>query len=896
LLERWAGHSAHAALEASLWWRLAAVLHEGGSTPLDKLQGAAAHGDGLYRIRNERGNLLLHSPASAALLARLLERLGLATGTGAAARTALLERLALMTRTSTETTFNHRGTRSRLQALEGSFYGRLAYHCFREGLEGTFRPRVHEESGDFMLEFREKNEEQLFELVVPRTMVAAALSLLRAEFPEQADLAVSPIPLRSLFFVSENTELDLEVRPVIETLQRSGERRYLEGPELEKFRYGNLVFVKELGVLAELERPGRERTFKAPVALKLAKSRLGSFLSAHAEATEAGRVVWSDSRRPLAILREPNVVTLEPAACERSWYWLSVRYGFGNASISLEDVLRARREGITHLETESGLVDVHAPAFNVIAALEGRASEAGRVRLSGAETLRLVLSAGGDVRIEGTAAGRKPLERLLDNAPTHESADPVGLAAPLRPYQRKGLDWLSFLSENDLGGLLCDDMGLGKTHQAMALMLGLRAAARRSKPSQRWRSLVVAPTTVMTHWRDKLKAHAPDLDVVLHHGSARSAQDALANADVVVTSYGVLRNDVGAFADANLDLMILDEVQHLKNPDTLGHRAAAAVQCRLKLGLTGTPIENTVADLKALLDLVLPGYLGSNAAFQRFYVDRGPQGIADLRRVVSPFTLRRLKADVLRELPEKIEDVRTCRLSDDQIGLYRDAIDSRGALVATLGNRSERLPYVHVFALLTLLKRICNHPALALGRLDDHESFQSGKWDLFRELLGEALDAGRKVVVFTQFLGMIELCSRHLTKLEVAHVSLTGASRDRGEIVRRFNHDDECRVFLGSLKAGGTPIDLTGGSVVIHYDRWWNAAREDQATDRVYRMGQNKAVSVLKLVTEGTLEEKISAMIENKRALANDVVRVDDPGDSKRFSREELIELLEPPT
>jgi SNF2 family DNA or RNA helicase len=237
--------------------------------------------------------------------------------------------------------------------------------------------------------------------------------------------------------------------------------------------------------------------------------------------------------------------------------------------------------------------------------------------------------------------------------------------------------------------------------------------------------------------------------------------------------------------------------------------------------------------------------------------------------------------------------VRTCLLSDDQVSLYHDAIDTRAApLVAKLHDRSERAPYLHVFALLTLLKRICNHPALALGRLDDHDSFRSGKWDLFKELLGEALDADRKVVVFTQFLGMIELCAKHLAKLGVGHVALTGASRDRGEIVRRFNHDDDCRVFLGSLKAGGTGIDLTAGSVVIHYDRWWNAAREDQATDRVYRMGQNKSVSVLKLVTEGTLEEKISAMIEKKRALANEVISVDDPGESKRFSRDELIDLL----
>jgi SNF2 family DNA or RNA helicase len=214
--------------------------------------------------------------------------------------------------------------------------------------------------------------------------------------------------------------------------------------------------------------------------------------------------------------------------------------------------------------------------------------------------------------------------------------------------------------------------------------------------------------------------------------------------------------------------------------------------------------------------------------------------------------------------------------------------------VEKLRARGERPPYVHIFSLLTFLKRICDHPALALGRLDEHARYASGKWDLYQELLQESLDSGRKVVVFTQFLGMIDLFERNLLERGIAFVSLTGASRERGEIVRRFNEEADCRVFLGSLKAGGTGIDLTSASVVIHYDRWWNAAREDQATDRVYRLGQNKAVSVLKLTTEGTLEEKISAIIERKRRLMGEVVQVDDPGESKTFTPEELIQLLDP--
>ena len=205
------------------------------------------------------------------------------------------------------------------------------------------------------------------------------------------------------------------------------------------------------------------------------------------------------------------------------------------------------------------------------------------------------------------------------------------------------------------------------------------------------------------------------------------------------------------------------------------------------------------------------------------------------------------------------------------------------------------LPYIHIFALLNLLKQICDHPALALGNLDNYTQHTSGKWDLFEELLEESLQSGQKVVVFTQYLGMITMMERHLEQLGVQSVTLTGASRKRGEIVNRFNQDPDCRVFLGSLKAGGTGIDLVGGSVVIHYDRWWNAAREDQATDRLYRIGQKRVVQVFKLVTEDTLEERIAAIIDRKRRLMSSVVQADDPKLAKIFTREELIELLKRP-
>jgi SNF2 family DNA or RNA helicase len=313
---------------------------------------------------------------------------------------------------------------------------------------------------------------------------------------------------------------------------------------------------------------------------------------------------------------------------------------------------------------------------------------------------------------------------------------------------------------------------------------------------------------------------------------------------VLLTSYGILRNDIEQLKRIPFPVAVFDEIQSIKNQQTLGHEAATQLGAAMKLGLTGTPIENYLSELKALLDLTVPGYLGSDENFDSRYIkpiELDPTGArrATLSRLISPFTLRRLKRTVLKELPEKIEDIRTCNLSEDQVKLYRDAISSRGeGLVDTLKKGREPIPYIHIFALLNLLKQICNHPALVDGKVDDFEKYQSGQWDLFRELIDESLESGQKVVVYSQYLGMIRIITQYLHGAGVEFVTLTGSSRNRGDIISRFNDDPKCRVYVGSLKAGGTGVDLVAASVVLHYDRWWNAAKEDQATDRVHRIGQ----------------------------------------------------------
>ncbi|UCF85329.1 MAG: DEAD/DEAH box helicase, partial [Desulfobacteraceae bacterium] len=371
---------------------------------------------------------------------------------------------------------------------------------------------------------------------------------------------------------------------------------------------------------------------------------------------------------------------------------------------------------------------------------------------------------------------------------------------------------------------------------------------------------------------------------------------------VLLTSYGILRRDVDRLKDISFSLAVFDEIQNLKNPETLSYEAAIQINADMKLGLTGTPIENSLSELKALLDLTVPGYLGTDEEFETRFItpiQQNPHssGKDDLSRVISPFTLRRLKKTVLNELPDKIEDIRTCNLSEDQVKFYRDAIESRAkGLIRGLREQNKPVPYMHIFALLNLLKQICNHPSLINGKDENYEQYQSGKWELFKELIAEILGSGQKVVVYSQFLGMIKIMEQFLKEEGVGFVTLTGASRNRGNIISRFNNDPDCRVYVGSLKAGGTGVDLVAGSVVIHYDHWWNAAREDQATDRVHRIRQKRGVHVFKLVTEGTLEEKISAIIERKRDLMDSIVKEDDPGLLKTFTREQLIELLADPS
>jgi len=487
-----------------------------------------------------------------------------------------------------------------------------------------------------------------------------------------------------------------------------------------------------------------------------------------------------------------------------------------------------------------------------------------------------------DVPVVVGATLEKVRELLVTGATRDPIDSPPGLEATLRHYQQHGLTWLAQLTDLGLGACLADDMGLGKTVTLIALHLHRVATGeRRARPT-----LVVCPASLMGNWEAEVRRFAPGVAVRRFHGSQRdlSGLDRLDQQDgggFVLTTYGTMRRDAlstaGALGQVDWDLVVADEAQHIKNPQSSTARALRGIASQARVALTGTPVENNLTELWAILDWVIPGLLGSRNAFRKAWaapIEAGvdPAKTKQFADLIGPFLLRRRKSDpgIAPELPAKTE-------TDHRIGLTREQVVLYEALVRDSMDRIERADPESrrglVLKLLTGLKQICNHPAHYLKQPNPKLSHRSEKFDLIDELLGTVLAEGGAVLMFTQYVAMARLLESHLTAIGVPHQFLHGGTtvREREEQVRRFQAG-EVPVFLLSLKAGGTGLNLTAADHVIHVDRWWNPAVEDQATDRAYRIGQTRPVQVHRLVTEGTIEDKIAELLARKRALADSVL------------------------
>jgi SNF2 family DNA or RNA helicase len=434
------------------------------------------------------------------------------------------------------------------------------------------------------------------------------------------------------------------------------------------------------------------------------------------------------------------------------------------------------------------------------------------------------------------------------------------------------------MSTLGLGACLADDMGLGKTVQLLAFLLWrLESAPEDARPA-----LLVAPTSVVGNWEREIERFAPDLVVARHYGSERARRAAKiprTPGTLVVTTYGLLRRDAKLLAQVDWSAVVLDEAQNIKNAVSATARAACALRAAHRFALTGTPVENRLAELWSILEFANPGLLGPLETFRREYavpIERfGKDDAAErLRRIVSPFLLRRVKSDpaIIQDLPPKNEMKVICTLTREQASLYKAVVDEEmGRIESADGIERQG----RVLALLTFLKQICNHPAHYLGEAGPLKG-RAGKLARLTEMLEEALVAGDKALVFTQFREMGERLVAHLgesLETEVAFLHGGTPKKNRDELVRRFQEETRGpRVFVLSVKAGGTGLNLTAASHVFHYDRWWNPAVEDQATDRAYRIGQKRAVQVHKLLCAGTVEEKVDRLLEHKRKLASKIV------------------------
>ncbi|MCA9567567.1 MAG: DEAD/DEAH box helicase, partial [Myxococcales bacterium] len=467
------------------------------------------------------------------------------------------------------------------------------------------------------------------------------------------------------------------------------------------------------------------------------------------------------------------------------------------------------------------------------------------------------------------------LELVIEALRSPPPVDPPStLVGDLRPYQLGGLAWLSTLGQLGLGACLADDMGLGKTIQLIA-----HIARRREKRADRPPSLVVCPTSVLGNWRREIQKFCPSLRVARYHGPNRHEVD-LEGADVVLTTYGLLVRDVELLGEVTWDVVALDEAQAVKNPDSQRARAARELRARHRVALTGTPVENRLDELWSLFDFLVPGLLDPRATFRRTVavpIERfGDQEVARrLKLGVSPFLLRRLKSDpnIIDDLPEKLESVDYCALKPEQARLYREVVEEAMAAIEGAEAIQRR---GRVLAMLTRLKQVCNHPVQLLKEADGELADRSGKLERTTELLDSILELGEQALLFTQYREMGLLLQRHLLEtweIDVPFLHGGVSPEGRDAMVKAFQTDPDAPPFLIiSLKAGGTGLNLTAASHVIHYDRWWNPAVEDQATDRAYRIGQRRNVQVHKMVSQGTLEERIDTLLDEKRSLAESVV------------------------
>jgi superfamily II DNA or RNA helicase len=583
--------------------------------------------------------------------------------------------------------------------------------------------------------------------------------------------------------------------------------------------------------------------------------------------------------------------------------WLSLRLNFESEGVAVtqEELARCLAEGRRYVKLSDGTFarldpqkvrEVLQRQADILATGGGNG---GHLPLSQAGRIEELLAQVGRSSISGDA--KEVFKKLKDIDEIKGAKKPRNLKAQLRPYQEQGFQWLWFLHEIGSGGVLADDMGLGKTVQTLALLLAVKnedaKVEGRKKP---FKVLIVAPTSVVTNWLREMDRFAPSLRHHLWHGAERKErQDELEDADVVVTSYALLRRDEEMLKEIDWRYVILDEAQQIKNPMSATARAAKRLKADRRLALSGTPVENRLSEIWSIFDFVSPGLLGPLDKFEERYsrpIDAGDKGAAErLRATIHAFILRRTKAEVARDLPEKIETEQFCELMGEQAALYGQVLkEVRAQVMGEVERVGVARSQIQILAGLTRLRQAACDPRL-LGLPRQFGDEDSGKLVALRELVQTCIAGGHRVLVFSQFVSMLQIIKRAMEEDGVGYEYLDGSTRDRQAVVENFQSDDGPPVFLISLKAGGSGLNLTAADTVIHFDPWWNPAVEDQATDRAHRIGQTKVVTTYRLLAKGTIEEKILELGDKKRELVGAVL-TEDVGGAKKLTKMDLEDLF----
>jgi len=805
-------------------------------------------------------------------------------------RLLLLETLFECSATTDEKKLSQVGMQSKKQRFESSLWCLLARLLFLHFPADTLQIDQDAE-GIYVLQYTEKND-TAFSLRLPRDHtweLFNALSL--PDVPVQTERAEQ---FSRVCLCPDGSGIE-----VCHCCRLANGKEYTLS-EISRYSFGNryqidraLFTLNSVPAAEQLcQTQQKQLALFAPVESKAGNSSSGftvtekdvvDFVKKNAVALHCGRHQVAENIYNMKVVSVPDALVLEEYEEDIDWCYLAGWYGIGSHKIRLEELLAAAEAGKSMLPGESWLDLDNSPlAWFHQSGTERVVGDGGRIRMTRGEFLALTS------QIETITCQKKEISGTLA-AFLQQDGSSISLetkpAKHLRSYQRHGCNWLYQLQHYNLGGILADDMGLGKTHQALGLIDLLVDSEKRF--------LIVCPASVLYHWPEKQKSFFPQLSLAVYHGGSRNLETAMEQA-IIVTSYGVLRQDIELFAEHTFALVIFDEMHMLKNRKTATYAAVSLLHADNIIGLSGTPVENNVQELETLLGICLPHIFTAQPIKQQFKYADSKEQRQHLQQLVAPFILRRTRAQVLVELPECSEDIRICELSSDQIEAYREAAERARMVVDEYLDAEEAGSFTTILVTITRLKQICNH-LCQLEQSIDYSLYKSGKWDEFIRLVGQCLESGLKMVVFSQFTAMLDIIEQWLADTKTGFVAIRGdvPARERSRRIARFNDDKNCKVCCASLLAGGVGIDLTGAQVVIHYDRWWNPAKEEQATARVYRMGQKHPVQVYKLVTAGTLEEKIHRLIEDKRALAADLLVEDDGSILKILKREDLVSLFQ---